>query len=518
LYTRNVLKRSLDEISLDSIDVTLELIGQGSLYRGAEWKSALESFKALKSKYDTFQGEQRKHVFAWAESVKCGSAIGRIRNHSIGVLLTDISSGVDLDVAVRTFEKIMAPVNYKRPRAIFTKRMVDEAQKKIAELELTDSLVRRHAKLDDITVNNILFVDRGVSSKLSGSDDVFAKMKASITEKSRAFNHIEEVAIDKFINHVLPSASKIEVLFENAHAPNLVSLIAPANKDAKSMFKWSNNFSWAYNGNITDSMKQRVKEAGGKIDGDLRFSIQWNDGKEWNNNDFDAHCITPRNEHIFYANKVTTSGALDVDIRIPSGGIPAVENIVFASKTRMLVGKYQFYIYNYCHRGGRDGFEAEIEFNGKIHSFSYDKELRQGERVNIANVTLACDGSFSIEELLPSNISSIDIWGCKTNTFIPVSVIMNSPNYWDEQEGIGNKHYFFMMDGCQTLDSPNGFFNEYLNNAFTPHRKVFEALGSQMKVSPSTEQLSGLGFSSTQRNSLTCKVTGSTTRVMKVIF
>ncbi len=56
--------------------------------------------------------------------------------------------------------------------------------------------------------------------------------------------------------------------------------------------------------------------------------------------------------------------------------------------------------------------------------------------------------NFTMKALLDSNVSVKEMWGVKTNQFVPVTVVMYSPNYWDEQEGIGNRHYFFMLKDC----------------------------------------------------------------------
>ena len=122
-----------------------------------------------------------------------------------------------------------------------------------------------------------------------------------------------------------------------------------------------------------------------------------------------------------------------------------------------------------------------------------------------------------IGESLPAMNASKYVWGIATETFRRVNVVMMSPNHWDDR-GVGNKHYFFMLDGCQNDGTARGFYNEFLKGELTPHRKVLEIVGSKMRTDNSINQLSGLGFSSTQRNHLIVRVKGSFTRTLRVTF
>nr|DAR44222.1 MAG TPA: hypothetical protein [Caudoviricetes sp.] len=516
--TRNVFKRSLDEITMEALDTILELINSNTLYKGEEWKAALTEFKKYKKEYEKLSSDVEKELYAWEKSVTVGMVIGRIRNHSIGTLLINVSEGMDLDTAVKKYEQIVAPTNYKRSKPIYTKAMLEKAQKQIVELGYMDSLSRRYATLDDITVNDILFSNRDSAKRISGANDIFGELaKNARGGNAKKFSKVEEVTINSFINDILPTANEVELYLENKHLSNLVSLIAPQNIDSKSMFKWGNNFSWAYSGNLTDSsMRDRVKAAGGNVTGDLRFSLQWNESGE-DDCDLDAHCKTPCTE-IYYSHKVDrdTNGKLDVDIIHPGRNI-AVENIAWVNRNTMKNGKYLFFVRQFS-GSVKNGFRAEIEFDGQTYSFDYPYSMRSGEDVNVAEVTYE-NGKFTIKELLPSNVSSKEVWNIKTNDFVPVSVICYSPNYWENVKNkTGHRHVFFMLKNCINDENPSGMFNEFLVQDLYEHRKVMEALSSKMRVEDSDDQLSGVGFATDKRAEVIVKVIGNVERVLKIKF
>ena len=509
--SKELFQRALETITRDAVETVLELIQQGSLYRGDQWQQGLTQFKSLQLEYSRI-ANAKKENFCWATIEQHGVALVRLRNSSIGTLLVDLSEGKELEQAVRSYESITAPSNYKRPKEIFTQRMLEQARETVEELGLTRSLHRRFATIDDITVNNVLFANREATRRME-SGDVFDQMTQEIKVDPRKFDRLEELDVSRFVSEVLPSAKSVELLVEPKHQANMVSLLAPAHADAKPLFAWGNNFSWAYKGNVADAMKERVKAAGGKVDGVLRFSIQWNEQND-NQNDYDAHAKDPSGSHIYYGRRVGhgSSGTLDVDI-IQPGSKPAVENIIYTDINRMPDGMYRFWVHVFSNRGGQNGFRAQIEFDGVIHDFDISNP---GSLVDIEVATVRKTGTtFKLVRSADHTTVSGNLGGLPAGAFHPVTIALLSPNYWNGKQ-VGNKHWMFMLQGMMNDECPNGFFNEYLPQSLLEHKRVFAALGSKMRVEPSDQQLTGLGFSSTKRESFVVRVTGQTVRTLKV--
>lgn len=505
-------------IKMEAVDTIIDLIAQDSLYRGTDYKFQVTEFRKVLAQFNELPERERKN-FAWEAASKLHDAVSKIRNSSIGKLLVDLSNpSMDMEVAIKKFDQKVAPSNFKRSKALVTPQMVASAKAKLEEMGLLSAVDgRRYATLHDISINNLLFADRDTRKVINGDvfDDLAASASSKIGRSDKWLDKVEEIGIEKFIQDVLPRAATIEVLFENLHSGNLVNLIAPSDPTAGKMFKWDNRFSWSYNGDVADSVRERVKKAGGNVTGDLCCRLAWD-----NSDDLDFHLVWG-NRHIAFNQRYMEGGQLDVDANGMNGiRENPVENIFFANERDLRSGvTYELFVHQYSLRNDKDenGFTAEIDFKGDVKTFVFPRRLRPSEKVVVAKFTYSKAKGIEIIESLPSTTATKTVWNLPTQTFHKVKAVMLSPNYWDGQ-GIGNKHYFFMMEGCVNDSAARGFYNEFLKSELDPHRKVFEYVGNRVRTDLSTEQLSGIGFSSTQRNTLICRVKGSFSRVLKVKF
>lgn len=493
-----VFRRGLEELSLNALTEVKTLIKDDLLYRGAEFKSAVDNFTALKAEYIDCDNSRERELFLYSRF----TTAGLFKNTLIGSLVDDISQGMDLQGAVASYEAKVAPTNYKRSKALITPGMIKTALATIAEQGLENTLARRYAKIDDIWVNDVLWVDNSARNKMKGGleDLLMSAVPAPKIDTSKA----AEIKIEDFMATVLPEAKGMEMLVEGKHFSNLVSLTGPVHADSGKLFNWGNDFGWSYSGEVTDSIKDRVKAAGGNVtNAKLRISLSW-----FNHDDLDLHVTEPNGKLIYYGNR---GGKLDVDMH--NGGPYSREPVENVSYTEVVDGVYSVRVNKYRQQENSDiGYQLQIESEGRLYNFSHPGAA-MSTQINALFVTVKNGVVTDIktgEGVTGGNVSQ-EVWGVKSETFAKVQTVMLSPNFWGGKS-VGNKHHFFMLEGCANPEDTRGIYNEFLAPELTPHRKVFEVLAAKTKCPYTTEQLSGMGFSSTKRETVTVKVTTAKTQ------
>lgn len=482
-----VFRRALNELTLEAVNDVLDLIKDKALYRGEEHKTVLEGFKALKTKFLTLKTEYERNNFAF-EHVNATGAL--IRNTAIGTLLVDLSDGKDLENAVKSFETKVAPMNYRRTTAIITPKMVENALKELRELNLEPALERRLARLSDVSINDVIWADSRFKSKMKGGLEDLLMAAATSAVPTNVEKNAIEIGVEEFFSKIVPKSSGIRLFLRSIHAGNFVTLTAPVHPDAGRLFTWDNNFAWSYDGNVTDSIQEKVKAAGGKINAKLRFSLAW-----FNYDDLDFHVMTPRGNHICFSNK---AGVLDVDMNVSPTTRQPVENLAFNT---LETGTYILWVKQFTKRETSDpGFTVEFADEVQVKQVSYKKGVVGEVHVGKFIVKNGKIDSYTLGPDILEGGSSIEKWGVKTETFVPVQTIMFSPNYWGENK-IGNKHWIFALEGCKTAAPARGIYNEFLRGDLNKHRKVFELLGNKTQCPVTDDQISGIGFSSTKGES-----------------
>ena len=504
--TKQVMKRGFDELMEDAISTVQELIGQNSLYRGNEKKFAVDKFAMLRYAYHSTAPELRDNL-CWKFVSQEPENVCRLRNDVIGQLLIDLSAGEELDKAVGAYERMVAPANYRRPTALVTPRMVENAKARLQELGLMSALQRRRLDDRDLTVANALYVYRPTTS----TKDVFAELAGETTPTKKELEKVESVSINDFVTKVLPTAKDVRVLVDRQHLGNFVTLTGPQDPEANNLMKWDNSFGWSYTGGMADSIKEKVKAAGGNVNGWMRASLAWS-----NYDDLDLH-FKSKTEHVYYVNKRGKQAWLDVDMNAGCGKTrEPVENITFDKK--LPAGSYQIQVHQFNCREKRDeGYDLEIEVNGETHSFGSAKSPKHGVP-HVIKFKVMPDGEVTFDGgKLTASSSGLMKWGVKTGQFTRVRAITLSPNHWTRP--VGNKHYMFLLEGCMSDEPTRPFYNEFLIEDLAKDRKTTEALAGKIEVAPAQgAELSGVGFSDTQRNHIYVEVDGAFKRIVKVTF
>lgn len=504
--TVQVFERGLVELTPDAVSTVLSLIENNNLYRGEEHKHAVVEFQKMQRNFLAIEPRgNARSLFVWSNA---GSPASRFRNTVIGTLVQELSEGKELEQAVSSFETKVAPQNYKRTTALITPAMVKKAMETIEVLGLEQALERRFAVISDVSVNDVKWVDGAARPLMKGGSigEVLMKHAKATKSHTKDEERAEDISLEDFMTRVLPEAQGLELFFTGRHLGNLMALTAPVHPEPKQLFRWNNDFAWSYGGNVADSIRERVKKAGGKVDGAiLRVSLSW-----FNYDDLDLHIHEPLGrgvrsmwDHIFYGNKRGASGGiLDVDMNAGGGTTrEPVENVVWAN--RPPDGPYRVVVNNYSHREtSNPGFVIEVESEGKLTHYSYNKQVRN--RQDIAVVTLYMKNGI-IDRIEPGDpgITSANIsqekWGLTTEQYVKVNTVMLSPNYWGGN-AMGNKHTFFVLEGAKSDEDMRGFYNEFLHPRLEEHRKVFEVIGDKTKCRPTDGHLAGLGFSSTKKD------------------
>lgn len=506
----DVLAGGLEEITPLAIEEVLDLIRSDALYRGDTHARALREFQKLSSQYQTLTGSQRD-VWLWEQSRAQGGAVSRIKNTSIGTLLLDVSRGRPLEEAVRAYEAMVAPGNYQRTKSISTPGMIKKAQERVAELGLTPSLERRVARVDDIGVNDVIWANRDSRDHMKTTvERAFDGLLAKSPPRSGRGGAIsgKKISLDQLVNQVLPDSTGLEIFFANEHQRRMVSLTTEANPGSPGLFKWNNPVSWSYRGDVTDSIRERVKAAGGNVTGEFLARLSW-----FNYDDLDLSLSTPNGLEISFLNRKVGHGCLDVDMNAGGGKTrQPVENIYFPRISQMPLGRYQLEVNQFSQRETRDpGFVVELEVQGQVHRFERGTALKS--RVKVATIDVDSNGRVTVNPVMKSTQGGTGgpretVWGVETGGWVPVKMVMNSPNHWGDRS-VGTLHRFFIIDGMTNPESVRGFYNEYLSDGLKEHRRVMELVGDRIRAEPAQGGLSGLGFNQTQPGEFLVRATTS---------
>lgn len=502
--TISMYANSLQKLRQDVVLEIVKMLDDNELYRGAEYADRTKIFQARLNEYHALPTEAERRIFTLVQPMRFTGPVAD--------LIKNLSEDMGIGEAMGRYKAKVDPTNMHRSKSAVTQGMVDRARATISELGLESALHRRFARIDDISVGDVLWVNVDTATKMRPSNKVDAAF--ATLAKPKVYNPDESGVVfitpRVFVNNVLPIAQDLALYYDKTKLQHRVSLTAPVYPEADTLFKWDNPFAWSYAGNLTDaSIRERVEKAGGKINCAVRVSLSWH-----SHDDLDLHCHFKRTGgerffHIFYNNP---HDVLDVDMNRSTSNLSdhPVENMAFDKPGMLGDGTYIFSVHQYSKRDERtSAFEIEFAQEGHpVRTISFGHDLPHNGEVGCLRIEVV-DGKIVSAKVVDTRIlessAPEEVWGVRTNTFVPVSAVMKSPNFWDGK-AIGNEHLIFALEHCAATEPTIGIYNEYLRPDLREHRRVFEILAERTQCESIPDPLCGMGFSITQKDGVVIRV------------
>jgi|GEM_PF-3347643 len=467
-------------------------IKEGFIYRGTEKQKLIEDTIDLLT--NKFSIKYNVDLFVWENIF---SRVANFNNDVISTLVDDlIKDNRNVEKAIDSYNKKVSPINYRQPKAT----IISPSQIKQCELDLKrlgyDNFVENFsfANPSDISILDILWTSRKVSGGRLSDLLVDNVKQPTVNDKN-----VTKITFGDFIE-LLKTTKNIEI-----DSSVLEKVVLIKDNFPKPVFAWDNHINFCYQtglADVNDMISKKVKNKGGVIDAELRFSLYWE-----NLDDLDLHLEDKSaNCHIYWNHKHDPyiSFKLDVDMNVEFPVAGAVENIFTKRiESKDIAREFLVYVNNFKKRERSQKCLLNVYHNNKIIKQYMFKNPPDDNKIKLFK--------FKIDK--EKNI--IFTWSNKQaerkvqheTKFVKVDTVLLSPNYWLEN-GKGNKHIFFLKKGEPIkLTNIRPYNIEQLLPELVKHRKVLQLLSKRIELK-GKPQLTGWGISFGKKREFIIKVNG----------
>ncbi len=234
---RAALGRAVDRYHRQAAADAVRLLGSGSLTRPEKVLGPAEWFLSVHDRLAGVAGPGPRDAELWAAASSAPAGFCHVSSSMLGVLLADLSAGVDFQTVSRRFAALLNPAQYQRPSAAPSAGNVAEAERIVARLQAAGSLARRYARLDDL---QLLWSPTAPEQR----PGVFGGVLTRADRRPRGVVPPPvPITWEKFERTVLPTALAMRYQVPAGNQP-YGALLTAVDPRAEPILQWDNPVSW----------------------------------------------------------------------------------------------------------------------------------------------------------------------------------------------------------------------------------------------------------------------------------